>query len=350
MKLVARPSLVQQTLCGVKTPRAPVAPLAVHYCARLAGVSVRRYSTDPHTMADCIGRYFDEFQPDAVWLSADTWVNAQAMGARVAFPSDEQPMCGTGTPLIQNAADIDRIPLPDPGTQGRWPVMLEALTRLRQRLGRPTCLVACFDQYPFSLACAVMGIQELMLKLLDDRPFVMALLEKCEEFTVAYASALAAAGADLLSGGDSPAGLIGPDLYGEVAWPFELRAIDRIKRATGLPVSLHICGNATPMLPQMASTGADILEIDHQVDLGLACQIVGPQIALWGNLDPVGLLAQGAPEDVQQAAGARLLEARSQGHQRFVLSSGCTLAMETPAANVHALIAAATVELGGAPP
>ena len=42
----------------------------------------------------------------------------------------------------------------------------------------------------------------------------------------------------------------------------------------------------------MASSGADVLELDHLVDLREACRVVGPDIALWGNLDPVRLLAQ----------------------------------------------------------
>ena len=59
-------------------------------------------------------RYYEGFRPDAVWLSADTWVTAQAMGAAVAFPAGNQPMGGTGEPLVRAAADIDRIPPPDP--------------------------------------------------------------------------------------------------------------------------------------------------------------------------------------------------------------------------------------------
>ena len=37
-------------------------------------------------------------------------------------------------------------------------------------------MVACFDQYPFSLACALMGMEQLMLALCDDRPLVEAFI------------------------------------------------------------------------------------------------------------------------------------------------------------------------------
>lgn len=315
----------------------PVGPLAVHFCAKAASVSLRQYSTDPRALADSVLRYRERFQPDAVWVSADTWVSAEAMGARVGATNVDQPLGGIGEPAVRTAADIARIPPPDPASQGRCPLMLEALTRVVEVVGREVFVVACFDQYPFSLAAALMGVNEIMLKLTDDRPFVEALMERCLEYGAAYARAMAAAGADMLSGGDSPAGLIGPVAYREVALPFERRLIVNIKAATTTPVSLHICGDARPILKDMVSTGADVLEIDHKVDLAEACRAVGPDVALWGNLDPVGVLAQGSPAQIEKAARAAVDAVKACGHQRFVLSSGCTLALETPFENLDAM-------------
>ncbi len=313
----------------------------MHYCAGLSGVSIRQYTTDATILADCVVRYYETFRPDAVWVSADTWVNAEAMGATVGFPADNQPMCGMGEPLVRTSSDIDRIGPPDPESNGRWPLMLDALRQLRRRLGEEVFLVACFDQFPFSLACAAMGVDRLMLKLMDDRPFAIALLEKCSEYTAAYAQALGRAGADMLSGGDSPAGLLGPHLYQEVALPYERQVMDQITLSCASVVSLHICGDATPMLRDMATSGAHVLELDHKVDLAAACRAIGPDVAIWGNLDPVGVLARGGVDDVQRATRAAWHALRKGGHQRFVLSSGCTLAMETPPENLHAMIEAA---------
>lgn len=330
--------LVLDAVEGRVTPRPVAGPLAVHYCAGLAGVSLADYTMKPRVMADCVIRYYEQFRPDAVWLSADTWVTAQAMGAAVAFPSGNQPLAGTGEPCIRSASDIDRIPTPDPAAQGRFPLMLEALRYIREALGDDAFVVTCFDQYPFSLACALMGIQQVMMKLLDDRPMVEALMDRCAEYAVAYASALADAGADMLSGGDSPAGLIGPKLYRDVALPYERRVVESLKSTHSQPVSLHICGNATPILSDMPSSTADVLELDHQVAIGEACRALGPKIAIWGNLDPVSLLAYAAPDQVRAATTNLIHDMRSCGHDRYVVSSGCTLAMETPAANLHAML------------
>jgi uroporphyrinogen decarboxylase len=331
-------ALVQAALAGQPVPRVPTGPLAVHFCARAAGHSLRRYSTEAHVLAECVVRYAERFKPDAVWVSADTWVSAEAMGARVGSDSGDQPLGGTGPPLVRTAADIARIPPPDVNRQGRYPMMIEALLRVVETLGEDFYIVVCCDQFPFSLAAALMGLNEIMIKVVEDASFVEALMERCAEYQVAYGRALAAAGADLISGGDSPAGLISPDLYRRVALPAERRVIAALKAATGKPVSLHICGRAAGLLTGMASSGADVLEIDHEVNLAEACSLVGTGVALWGNLDPVGVLAQGSLVEVKAAARRAVEAVRQAGHPRFVLSSGCTLAVETPHENLDALL------------
>ncbi|MCZ7636458.1 MAG: uroporphyrinogen decarboxylase family protein [Verrucomicrobia bacterium] len=330
--------LVAAALRGEPTPRVPTGPLAVHYCARLAGHSLRRYSTDPAALAESVMRYYERFLPDAIWLSADTWVSAEAMGARVGATDDHQPLGGLGEPVVRTAADLDRIPPPDVSRQGRYPLMLEALARIVDALGRDVFIVACFDQYPFALAAALMGVNELMVRLHDDPPFVQALMARAADYALAYGRAQAQLGPDLLSGGDSPAGLIGPATYRALALPAEQKLIAALKAATGKPLSLHICGDATALLPAMATSGADVLELDHLVDLATACRTVGPEIGIWGNVDPVGILSRGTPQTVRATARSVLASLRAAGHRRFVLSSGCTLAVETPAANLDALL------------
>jgi uroporphyrinogen decarboxylase len=337
---VTSKELVNAALKGTPVPRVPTGPLAVHFCARVAGCTLREYTTSPAALADSILRYYEHFKPDAVWLSADTWVSAEAMGAKVGASDPNQPFGGIGEPLVQTAADIDRLPDVDVNTQGRYPLMLDALRRVVREVGKDVFVVACFDQYPFSLAAALMGVNQIMLKVLDDAPFVQALMERCLPFALAYGRALSDAGADLLSGGDSPAGLLGPELYEQIALPFEKRLIAPLKTATGKPISLHICGNASALLRQMAASGADVIEFDHAVDPAIVCRVLDSRVALWGNLDPVRLLMQGQPGQVTAAARKLLEEIKANHRSNFVLSSGCTLAVETPHENLKALISA----------
>jgi len=333
--------LVKAALIGQDVPRIPSGPLAVHFCARFGAVTLRQYTLDPMAMARSIINYYHRFRPDAVWLSADTWVNAQAMGANVGFSDENQPAGGVGPPHVRTLKDLDLIPPPDPERQGRWPLMLKAMSLIREELRDQVFIVACFDQYPFSLASQLVGMNEIMIAVVEQPAFVQRVMERCLDYGAAYAIALARAGADMLSGGDSPAGLLGPRLYKAIAQPFEKRLIQRIKSEVELPVSLHICGDATPILAEMAATGADVLEIDYPVQINQAFAMVDSRVALWGNLDPVGLLAQADPDTVYRKTRELLECVWHAGGKRFVLSSGCTLAVETPEENLDAFLAAA---------
>lgn len=330
--------LVIHALLGAPVSRYPCGPLAVHYTAALSHVSLREYTLNPDTLADCVTRYYESFRPDAVWVSADTWVTAEAMGAEVGFPGPEQPMSGTGRRLIRSAADIDKIPPAGAVLPGRCLLMCKALSKVKKRLGKEVFCVGCFDQSPFSLACALMGAEPLMMKAMEDAPFVEALLERCVDYAEAYAVAMARAGADMLSTGDSMAGLIGRPLYQRFAVPAQRALFERIRGRCDALLSLHICGNAVHILDEMAASGCDVLEIDARTDMERCLQVVSPTIALWGNIDPVGVLEEGTPEQVRQEALRILCLMKEHGRTRFVLSSGCTLTPGTPAENLHALI------------
>ncbi len=333
--------LVMDALNGKEVPHSPCGPLAVHFCARNKGISIRQYSLDAQQLADSVLSYYDKYRPDAVWISSDTWVTAEAMGAPIRSPGEDEPMAGDNEGAIHSLSDLDAISDPDPLSQGRQPLMIEALRQVKQALGDDVFLVACFDQSPFSLACAVGGISDVMINTISDPEFVSALVDRCTDYAIAYAQALASAGADMLSTGDSPAGLVGPELYQQFCLPAEQQVFQKLRDSTDCKLSLHICGDATEILPDMVRSGAHVLELDHAVDIQHACSVVPEEIAIWGNLDPVDVLMSGDEERVTAEAKNVLEKVRAAGRRRFVLSSGCALAPATPEGNLKALMGAA---------
>ena len=331
---------VAAAIRGESVDRLPVGPLATHCCAELIGATLREYTLSAKTLAHAVSAYAESFPVDAVWVSADTWVTAEAMGADVAFTGVDQPLGGVGNSVVHKVADVASIPAPNVKRHGRYPLMIEATKRVREAVGEDRSVVACFDQYPFSTACALLGVQRAMIAPLEEPLLLEATMRKAADFAVAYGKALADAGADVLSAGDSPAGLLGPALYEEIAAPLEREVIARLKEEAGLPVTLHICGDSTRLLPSMTRTGADVLELDHQVPIEEAVDACGPDVAIWGNLDPVGLLLSATPEEVAQATQALVRQVRGLGHPRFIVSSGCTLAVGTPRENIHSMVSA----------
>ena len=99
---------------------------------------------------------------------------------------------------------------------------------------------------------------------------------------------------------------------------------------------LHICGDSTKVLHLYADTGADIVEIDHKVDLAMAKQAIGDKTCLLGNVDTVSALLLGTPDLVRHDAEACISAAAANG--RYMLGSGCMVPRPTPVENVKAMV------------
>ncbi|HQE27256.1 MAG TPA: uroporphyrinogen decarboxylase family protein, partial [Phycisphaerae bacterium] len=277
---------------------------------------------------------------DGVYIAADTWINAEAIGfPRVEHPPHE-PARGHGT-WIESVDQIRELPMPDPNRSGRWPLMIDAVRHAVRMAGNDSLIIANFDQSPFSLACQLRGIDRFMLDLVDDPPFAHELLAYCARAIARYAVALGRAGAHVLNTGDSAAGgsLIGTRYYEEFAFPYERQVFDTIRREIDTPVTLHICGDAGMCLDRMVETGAAGIEVDHRMDLRDVRRRCGERVTVIGNVGPVGPLLRGTPEAVRAACRA-CLDAFA-GSNRFILSTGCAISPLTPPENLRAMVEAA---------
>jgi len=99
-------------------------------------------------------------------------------------------------------------------------------------------------------------------------------------------------------------------------------------------VKLHICGNITHILPHLAQAGADILDADWMVDMEYARSVMGTDVWLCGNLDPVSVVQDGTPESIRQAY--KDLRAKNIG-EKFIFMAGCEITPFTPVENVQAM-------------
>jgi MtaA/CmuA family methyltransferase len=181
-------------------------------------------------------------------------------------------------------------------------------------------------------AADLRGINSIMLDLYDDPHFVRDLFEFILEMEIGFAKAQLEAGADLIGIGDSAASLIGPRFYREVVVPYEKRLVDAIHQAGG-KVRLHICGNTTRILADMAQVRADIIDLDFPVSMREARRVMGPDQVLAGNIDPVRVLRNGNRELI-----LRELEACYQAAApRYIVAAGCEVPRDTPEENLFVM-------------
>ena len=108
--------------------------------------------------------------------------------------------------------------------------------------------------------------------------------------------------------------------------------IDEIHK-NGARAKLHICGNTSALLDLMAESGADIIDIDHLVDLQTAMDKISDKALICGNFDPVSVLLDESVETVKENV-RRCLEI---GKDRIIMSAGCEVPKFTPPENLKAV-------------
>lgn len=334
---------VQAVLAGEIPDRLPVLPLTCIWVGRQAGMTMDEMYGDATRTAAAHVDAWRRFGYDGCVVSFDTAVLAEACGAKVIKRPDAQIVVDESQPLLQDLRDVESLEVPDPATAGRMPYWLEVTRRIADQVGDEAFVMGCADQMPFSLACALRGMNNFMVDLLTEEPEVIAkVIDYCRQVHIRFASAYRQAGARAVTTGDAPAGpsLISPDQYRQFAWGAE-KACIQAEQAAGVAVSLHICGNTTAILADMVACDSRLIEVDSMVDLAALRQLIaasGHKTTILGNINPSEPLTFGTPAQVEAAVAEAIRQTRGRG---FIIGSGCLVGRDTPAANIAALVTAA---------
>jgi uroporphyrinogen decarboxylase len=333
---------VLHTLDHQPTDVIPVAPFMFDLAAVVYGIKVGEFATSGRAMAEAQLALYEELGQDVIFIGADNYYIAEGFGCKASIPADEIPHLEL--PAVENIADVYALKVPNPLTDGRMPVMLEATRRVREAVG-DSVAIRTPGTGPFALASYFIGTQDFLIEVgLAEAGFPEAnpdaihhALDLAAEALIAFGQACYDAGSDILHCGDSLAScdMISPRQYEKYAFPYQKKIIQAWK-AYGAKTLLHICGDSTKVLPLYAATGADIVEIDHKVDLAYAKQTIGDQTCLLGNVDTVNALLLGSPDKVRQDSENCIAAAAHNG--RYMLGSGCMVPRTTPLDNVRAMV------------
>lgn len=318
----------------------PVVPQSFMLAAETAGIKVGELSNNADKMVEAHLACIEKYDYDGIVIDFDDASLAEACGATVIYREDEPAIVNEKDPLLKDLRDVEDLEIPDPWKSGRLPVWLEATKKLVEKVGDHIFIMGRADQGPFTLATLLRGAQQFMEDLMiEDPDQIKKVIDYCRKAGTAFAKAMKDTGAHATSIGDAYAGpsLISPDMFREFALKPEVR-MTRDVQEHGIPFSIHICGDTTGIVEEMASTGARILELDWQVDLGWARKVIPEETVLMGNIDPSDPLVLGTPEKVDAIARKIIQETRGEG---LFLSSGCAMGRNTPPENFIAMINAA---------
>jgi MtaA/CmuA family methyltransferase len=297
----------------------------------LMNVSFAAVHTDAELMARAAAMSARLFGLESAVVPHDLCLIAEALGATIDFRADEPiPMF----PIVSQYAGAAPGDLTLPGpeeitTLGRIPLVLEAIQRLRELVGEDVAIGA-FLPGPMTLALYLMDQMGLMASLIEEPRALGDYLDRFVDLLVEVGTAFRNAGADFLTiheMGGSP-GYLGPRIFETVL----LSRLRRLIAALPEPRVLSICGNTNNVMHLLASVGAEAIHVDQLNDLARSREILGSGVRLFGNIDPVAVLANGSEEDVRHAVRAAVDAGVD------AVWPGCDMWPEVPAANLQALV------------
>jgi MtaA/CmuA family methyltransferase len=323
---------VSARLAGQPVDRPPNFNIMMQLASHHIGQPLSRYYQHYRVLCDANFAVQEAFDLDILQAISDPYREAADCGLDVTFPDDSLPIAAG--PLLADPAGLARLKPPAPENGRRMSDRLAAVRLLRERAGGDVPVMGWVEG-ALAEAADLRGIGNLLTDLIDRPEWVAELVEMCAEMEIAFARAQVAAGADIIGLGDAIASQMAPRLYRQFALPYEQRIFAAVHEMGAL-ARLHICGNTTRILADMAESGADIIDIDWMVDMGRAAETFGARAAVCGNQDPVAIMLRGAPEDVRNAVRGCM----AAGGPRSFSAAGCEIPDETPRANLLAHAAA----------
>lgn len=108
-------------------------PYMYDIAAVTADIPLQQFYTDPQAMVRAQLTFYDRVGQDVIAIGADNFYIAEGFGCQTTRGDAEVP--SLVKPPLTRMADVFALAVPDPYTQGRMPVMLEALRLARSAVG-----------------------------------------------------------------------------------------------------------------------------------------------------------------------------------------------------------------------
>ncbi|HEV2248957.1 MAG TPA: uroporphyrinogen decarboxylase [Candidatus Limnocylindria bacterium] len=275
----------------------------------------------------------DRLGVDAAVLYADIMLPLDGMGVPFRIEPEIGPIVEAP---VRTAADVAGLRVI--AAAEATPYLFETIRALRRDLPTGIALVG-FAGAPFTLASYLIegrpsrDLARTKAMLFGEPALWARLMDTLVEVLSRYLRAQVAAGADVIQLFDSWAGALAPDDYERAVLPYTSRIFAALD-GLGVP-RIHFATGNPLLLPAMAGAGAEAVSVDWRVPLDEAAMLVGPDIALQGNLDPGICLA---PFDVV-AAGARDVLRRMSGRRGHIFNLGHGVLPQTEADTLARLAA-----------
>ena len=271
------------------------------------------------------------FGVDAAILFADILLPAIPLGVGLEFAKGEGPVLHTPVRTMEDVWALKPVE-----AESDLGYVMEAIRILRGELNGIPLIGFCGA--PFTVASYIIegGSSREFLKtkmMMYSNPQTWhALMEKLSGVLSDYLVAQIRAGAQAVQVFDSWVGVLNPADYENFVMPYSQKVLTAAKNA-GVPI-IHFGTNTTTLLPLMKRAGGDVIGLDWRIPLDDGWSLLGDDVAVQGNLDPVALFA---PLPELKARVHDVLR-RANGRSGHIFNLGHGILQHTPVDNVKAVV------------
>jgi len=268
---------------------------------------------------------------DAAILFADILLPVIPLGLGLEFAKGEGPVIGSPVRTLEDVRAMKPF-----DAESDLGYVMDAIRILRGTLSGIPLIGFCGA--PFTVASYIIegGSSREFLKtktMMYSAPEIWhTLMDKLSIVLADYLVAQIRAGAQAVQVFDSWVGALSPQDYEKFVLPYSQYILQAAKNEN-VPV-IHFGTNTTTLLPLMKRAGGDVIGLDWRIPLDDGWSLLGDDVAVQGNLDPITLFAP-LPEiksrvhDILQRANGR------PGH---IFNLGHGILQNTPVDNVKAVV------------
>jgi uroporphyrinogen-III decarboxylase len=301
----------------------------------------------------CGIRILDYFSSDDLWLKANLkaindfpdvlflpgfWseygmcTEPSAFGARCTFPENEFPHAHK---ILQSAADIESLIVPNPGKDGLLPFVLNRLKLTRPQIEASGHRIRfAVARGPLNIASYLMGSAEFLTTMMMQPDMADALLKKITAFLKDWLRLQM----EMFPTIDGI--LLLDDIIGFIGeTEFLTFGLPRFKELYDFPVSVKFLHNDAPCrvsAPHLPEMGVNLYNMGFDIPLNELKQLTGNKVALIGNIPPRDVLANGNETEVSRAA--EKLRDSLQDKSQIIFSCGGGMPPGVSTRNVTAFI------------
>ena len=283
---------------------------------------------DAKQMAELAAAGYEILGFDTVMPEFSVQQEAAALGCEMEWGSD------TIMPeiLTHPVRDVSDVIIPENLLEKpSMRVILDAISILRHEYGDRVAILGKV-MGPWTICYHTVGVQDFLLMTVRKPDKVKRLLDAYIPVTVAFANAQLRAGADAVTLPDHATGdMVSPKTYKEFVVPLHHKMLPQI----GGPTILHVCGKCVDRISLIITEGYDAWHFEWKNDPKEVVEAARGEISLVGGISNIEGLLRGTPEDVYKQARYNI--------EAGVNSIGpeCAIALETPIANLKAIVSAA---------